>query len=518
MERVFAISELCANIISFLRPKQIRRLRLVSKQLYDACTIHMRISLILNSRTPSNLISDPSFPANLITSLRLDAIDQVSPLFINIVQNCPRISSLEINDFGLDIYFLQETLRLGPLQLQRLAVRSDGFVTMESLVEIVVSSEPATHIRMLSLDTGHTGLEETHSLSWPSFRSMLDTCTSLSALSLAHVKIMDVPESLEETNTWHATTMTFPNMISLTLNHCDISEANSLVRLLRMFPNLKNLEMSCRDAMFYMDHSSKDNNSLDISNENSDNAKGVDDPSLCANLRNVSVRCTNIRSQADQEGLYLFLMHLPSIKTIELMGLGINSQTLLRIAQAWTRRGIQLKRLRLDFNRRRAVDDGLDIILRQGCCSRLEIMDVYCDPSLISTFWNEETHRSELPFLETLQGLHLRKDYENLDRRNEIERTLNLTLKQMPKLVDMTIAARLDDYSIFQGMGREPEVQIGLPDAPITTTGTDWSQERPFLQTLAIGCSSEFYSNRIKEMPRQIAKRFRFLEDFQFIV
>ncbi|KAF9351971.1 hypothetical protein BGX26_010117 [Mortierella sp. AD094] len=534
MERVFAIAELCANIISFLHSKQIRRLRLVSKHLNLASTPHLRFPLVINTKTPSDPNLLPSFPSHLITSLRLDAIDQVSPLFVDLVQNCHRISSLEVLDFGLDISFLEETLQLSPLHLKRLVVRSDGFVIMESMVEAVLGSNAATQIQILSLDIGATGLEETHSLPWSSFRSILDTCTSLSSLSLGNVRIMDVPESLEETNALHATTVTFPNITSLTLRQCDISGIGR-VRLLRMFPNLRNLEMICRDAVFDIENSNINNDSNNTvkssiesnnkgggSNSNdgtgpiSESEAGVEDQLLCVNLRRVSVRCTNIRSQADQDGLYRFLIHLPSLETLELMGLGTNNQTLLRIAQEWTRRGIRLKRLHLDFNHRKVLDEGFEMVLRQGCCSKLEILDAWCGPGLLFKFWNQETMRSELPFLETLRGFHLRKDYEVLDNQHELEHILNLTLHQMPRLVDLTIAAKLNDYSIFQGMGREPEVPLPLPGAPLTSI--DWSRERPFLQTLAIGCSSDFYSNKMSEMPRQVGKRFRFLEDFRFVI
>ncbi|KAG0022355.1 hypothetical protein BGZ80_000432 [Entomortierella chlamydospora] len=492
----------------------------------------MRFPLVINPKTASSSNLHPSFPPHLITSLRLDTIDQLSPLFVDIIQNCHRISSLEVLDFGLDVGFLEEALLLCPAHLKRLAVRSDGFVVMESMVEVVLGSNVATQIQTLSLDIGDIGLEETHSLPWSSFRSILDTCTSLSSISLGNVRVMDVPEYLEETNALHATTVTFPNITSLTLRQCDISGIGR-VRLLRMFPNLRNLELVCRDAVFDIENTNANNDSNNAakgsieSNIKSGNSNdgtepipgseaGVEDHLLCVNLRRVSVRCTNTRSQVDQDGLYRFLIHLPSLETLELMGLGTDSRTLLRIAQEWTRRGVRLRHLHLDFSRRKVLDEGLEMVLRQGCCSKLEILDAWCGPSLLFKFWNQETMQSELPFLETLKGFHLRKDYEALDNQHELEHIMNLTLRQMPKLVDLTIAAKLNDYSVFQGMGREPEVPLPPPDTPMT--GIDWSRERPFLQTLAIGFSSDFYSNRMSETPRQVGRRFRFLEDFRFVV
>ncbi|KAF9113554.1 hypothetical protein BGX27_001315 [Mortierella sp. AM989] len=518
IERVFAIPELCANVILFLYPKQIRRLRLVSKLISSACSPHMRIALLLNNRTQSDLNTDPSFPADLITSLRLDSIDQVSPLFIDLMQTCPRISSLEIHDFGLDIDFLEESLQQSSGHLKRLVIHSDGFVTMESIVETVLGSNMASQIQILSLHIGVTGLDETHSLPWSSFRSVLDTCTSLSAISLGNVKILDVPESLEETDTLHATTVSFPNITLLTLQQCDISGIGR-VRLLRMFPNLRNLEMICRDVIFDMDDhvsdSEYDNGSNIGTGSVSESEAGVNGQLLCMNLKRVSIKCTNSRFRADQDGLFRFLMHLTSLESLELVGLGSNSQRILSIAQEWSRRGIQLKSLRLEFNNRKAVDESLEMILRQGCCSKLEVFDAWRGPDLLFKFWNQDTMRSELPFLETLKALHLRKDYEIVDTQIDKEYVLNLTLRQMPKLVDLTIAAKLDDFSIFQGMGRDPDAPLPLPNTPITSI--DWLRERPFLQTLTIGYSSEFYNNRMVELPRQIGKRFRFLEDFRLI-
>ncbi|KAF9172933.1 hypothetical protein BGX20_004523 [Mortierella sp. AD010] len=326
--------------------------------------------------------------------------------------------------------------------------------------------------------------------------------------------------------------MTFPNITSLTLKQCDISGIGR-VRLLRMFPNLRDLEMICRDVVFDIKNTNTDNDSNNtakgsiessIKSSNSNDGTrpipgseaGVEDHLLCANLRRVSVRCTNTRSQVDQDGLYRFLIRLPSLETLELIRIGTDSRTLLRIAQEWTRRGVRLRHLHLDFSHRKVPDEGLEMILRQGCCSKLEILDAWCGPGLLFKFWNQETMRSELPFLETLKGLHLRKDYEALDNQHELEHIMNLTLHQMPRLVDLTIAAKLNDYSVFQGLGREPEVPLPPPGTPMTSI--DWSRERPFLQTLAIGFSNDFYSNRMSETPRQVGKRFRFLEDFRFVV
>jgi hypothetical protein len=95
---------------------------------------------------------------------------------------------------------------------------------------------------------------------------------------------------------------------------------------------------------------------------------------------------------------------------------------------------------------------------------------------------------------------------------------LNRTLKQLPRLVDLTVGTKLEDFGVFQGMGRDPEALLPDPRRVVHTgpMAVDWSGERPFLQTLVIGCSTEFFNHRMGDIPRQVGKRFRFLEDFKF--
>ncbi|ORY99760.1 hypothetical protein BCR41DRAFT_375333 [Lobosporangium transversale] len=481
-----------------------------------ACEPHMRIVLPLNNRTSPDLIADSTFPAELVTSIRLDALDSVSPMIADLFQRCNRINSLEINDFGLDVFFLNEILDLCPLHLRRLAIKSDGFVAVESMVDALLGSKAVVHIQILCLEIGDTGLDDTQSLPWSCFRSILSTCSSLSMLSLKNIKIMDVPQLLEETNEFHATTKSFPNIVTLSLLQCDVTGIGR-IRLLRKFPNLKNLEMVVRDDAFKLDN-------IDDSSEDGQNnglirngAETGNQYQLCKSLKRFSMRCTNNRSHADQAHLCEFLRQLPSIETLELAGFGLKMsyQQLLEISEDWTRQGRHLKRLFLDINPRKVTEEGLKNILKYQCYSRLESLDIWCGPDLISSFWNHDTQRSELPFLKSLRALHLRQIVcvEDLDKDALL--ALNLTLKQMPRLVDLTIAAQLDDFTVFQGLGRDPDVPLPQPDAPITNV--DWSQERPFLQTLTIGYSQKFYRDNMKKMSQQIGKRFRFLEDFRLL-
>ncbi|KAI1318886.1 hypothetical protein EDD11_005520 [Mortierella claussenii] len=541
-ERVLAIAELFACIVAYLYPKQLRRLRLVSKRLHLACIPHIHITLPLNSHhhTPTRTATatyaaDPSFPIELVTGLKLEGLDHISPVLQDLFRRCTRLTLLEIADFGLDVQFLKETLRLcsHPLQdqiqdaslgqgqvqvsgggsnrgegLRRLVVRSDGFVTLESMVEVILGSEAAKHIQTLSLDIGATGLDETHSLPWHGFRSILDTCSALTTLSLGSVKIMDVPSSLEETNVLHATTVRFPHIMSLTLKQCDISSLGRR-RLLRMFPGLKDLEMIFRDAVFDVDTTSE-------KEEEEEQARG-DDRQLCRHLKRLSVRCSNSRSHADQEGLYRFLCRLPRLEALELSGLGTSQPQLLKMAEAWTRNNVQLKSLILDLNHRKVTEEGLESVLRMGCCSRLERLDAWCGPDLISRFWNQETQQSGLPCVKTLRALHLRRDQTTEELQHGALVALNMTLKQLSKLVELTIATKLDDFEVIQGMGRNPDTPLPGPDALSTSSCMGWSKEGPFLQSLAIGCSTDFFLRRMVEMPRQIGKRFRFLEEFRLL-
>ncbi|KAG0005772.1 hypothetical protein BGZ65_010159 [Modicella reniformis] len=506
LERVLAIAELWANVAAFLFPRQIRRLRLVSKRVYMACIPHYNLTLSLKSDTPSNIASDPHFQ-DLITTLRLVAIDQISPLLVRLLEKCSHITTLEINDFGLDVDFLSKTLQLCPRSLQSLAVRSDGFIPLQSMVEALLDSAVASHIQMLSLDIGATGLDETHSLPWSSFRSVLDIFSSLTTLSLGCIKIMDVPESLEEIDPLHATTMTFPNMTSLTLKQCDISGTDRY-RLMRIFTNLKSLEITCRDTIF-------DSDITNTASEN-DEVQSIDQLS-CVNLKRVNIRCTNSRSLADQSGLYRLLKHLPSLEALELSGFGTDNQELVEMAEEWTRLGVQLKHLSLNLNHRRVDDDVLERVLRQDCCSRLESLDAWFGPDLILRFWNRATEKSELPFLETLRSLYMRKEEEAENLQEEAIHVLNLALRQMPRLVDLVITTKLDDFAVVQGLGCDPKVPLPSPGSPVTVV-PNWLHERPFLQTLAVGVSEDMFLHKmVGELPRQIGKRFRFLEVFNII-
>ncbi|KAF9438459.1 hypothetical protein BGZ76_007713 [Entomortierella beljakovae] len=311
--------------------------------------------------------------------------------------------------------------------LRRLAIRSDGFVTVESMVEAVLNSNAAGEIRILILEIVETGL----------------------------------------------------------------------------------LEVICRDAVFDIDYTN-DDSAIDF-NFSGDNS-GVDSTQLFVNLRRVSVNCTNSRSNVDQRSLYRLLAILPNVDTIELVGVGASGQRLQETAEEWTRRGMQLKRLQLDFNRKKSAEEDLEVILKQGCCSKLELLDVWCGPEFLARFWNQELQKSELPFLLTLRSIHLRKNTDTFDEKADGICCFNLTLRQMPKLVDLVIRAKLNDCNFLHGMGCDPD----LRRAPIDTI--DWSHEKPFLQTLAIGFSLEFCNSySFRDLRQQIKKRFRFLESFRLL-
>ncbi|CAO3567998.1 unnamed protein product [Mortierella alpina] len=515
MERVLDIAELWANIATFLSPRHIRRLRLVSKRMYNACSPHFCILLPLDSRTPSSLTAEPDFPADLITAVRIEGVDQISQLISSTFEKCNRLSVLRLYDFGLDISFLDQLLRLCPTHLQSLIIRSEGFVSLDSMTEVLLTAAVAPQLQTLGLEVGDTGLDDTHSLPWTSFRLILDTCASLTSLSLGRIEVMDIPVALEQVDPLHATTMAFSNIQDLSLNMCGIS-GSGRARLLRMFPNLKTLRIVCRDAVFEPCRDGQGLLALPA------HEARVTDSDLGTRLMRVRIECTNPRSQADQRGLFQFLGHLPDLKIVELSALVISQQALKDLAEAWCRRGVQLKQLVLDSTGRRAPDEEwLEPILRLPCFSRLEGLDVWCGPNLLLRFWNKALMRSEIPCLLHLRGLHLRKDQSAEDLPEGALEAVNLTLKQMPRLVDLTLAVRLEDFAVFQGMGRDPYStrHTGLGDAGSVglAATSDWSQERPFLQSLGIGCSRGFYQDRIGEIPRQIGRRFRFLEDFGFI-
>jgi len=214
----------------------------------------------------------------------------------------------------------------------------------------------------------------------------------------------------------------------------------------------------------------------------------------------------------------LFLGHLYQLERLELSGLSIPATKLLGLADEWSHHRVLLKQLTLNPKHRRLTEEELEKVLLKPCCSRLEVLDAWFGPDLILKFWNQASQQSQLPFRETLRALHMRKEdmISDLDERSMD--ALNRTLKQLPRLVDLTMATKLQDFGVFQGLGRDPDIPLPDPRTAVLT-GPDavvWSGERPFLQTLVIGCSVEFYNYRMGDIPRQIGKRFRFLEDFKF--
>ncbi|KAI7823250.1 hypothetical protein BC939DRAFT_167948 [Gamsiella multidivaricata] len=510
LERVAAIAELWANILAFMNPRMVHRLRLVSKRLYIACIPYFGITFPLNGRTLPDAASDPQFPTDLIAGLRLQTFDQVSPPLADVIQKCINVNSLEIFDCSLDVKFLEDVMRLSPRNLRHLIIHSQGFITLKSVVKVVLEFGAAAQMQSLDLDICTTGLDETLSLPWNTLQSILGACSSLTSLSLRNAKIMDVSEPLEGIDSLHAATARFPNILSVELDQCDISGVGR-VRLLRMFPRLKALIMICRDTVFDVFNSDADGvlkSALDID-------AGAADRELCRNLKHVSVRRTNSRSQADQHALYRFLGQLPRLESLELTGCSVSSQDLLEMAEEWTRRNVRLRHLCLDLNHRKVNEEGMERILRQGCCSRLIGLDTEFGPDLILRFWDQETCKSGLPFLETLQILRLRRQEDIEDLEEDALQVLNLTLRQIPRLVDLTIATRLNDFAVFQGLGRDPEVPLPAPGS--ASFHTNWLQERPLLQTLAIGCSSELFHSRLNQLPRQVGRRFRFLEGMHFV-
>ncbi|KAF9130024.1 hypothetical protein BGW39_003548 [Mortierella sp. 14UC] len=503
VERVLDIAELWANILVYLNPKQLRRLRLVSSRLYEACTPHMQVSLALASQKHVDVVYDPYFPSKLVNSLRIVSIDQFSPALTLLLGQCTNITKLSINVCELDVGFLQELLKSRHQHLKNLVIQSEGFVPLETIVETLIhSTATARQIQSLTLDIGSTGLVESDTLSWTLFRSLLDTFAFLTALALSAVKVLDIPESLEEINPLHSTKAMFPNLVSLTMTLCDISSVGR-IRLLRMCPNLYTLDLTCRGDVF------------DAECEESSTTFGTADQDLCTKLRAVRV---HTRSHSEQEGLLRFLGHLNHLERLEIWGMTIQEARLLDLAEAWSRNKVSLKQLTLTPKNRKLAKEGLERVLLKPCFTKLQALDAYCGPDFILRFWNREAQRSQLPFLETLRALHLRREDVVSELEGGAMEALHMTLKQLPRLVDLTVATKLEDFGIFQGMGRDPEVTLPDPRTVLFTGpgAVDWSGERPFLQTLAIGCSTEFFNHRMGDIPRQVGKRFRFLEDFQF--
>ncbi|KFH67014.1 hypothetical protein MVEG_07538 [Podila verticillata NRRL 6337] len=558
---ILAIPEVFELVLSYLRVRQIRRLRLVSRQLRVACQSHFHVIVAI---TPNSLPSIQHLQdlSSSVTKLLVRDLDELPPSLEAFIETATRLSAIELYNWGLDIDFLQRTLALCSPELKLLVVQNEGFVDLEDIVKSVVHSSQSTSIQSLTLHVDTVGLE-THALPWTSFRVILDSCSSLASLSLGHVKINDVPESLEETNALHATTATFPNLTTLKLIHCDISQVG-LERLLRMYPNLKSLTIHSSNPVFDQDEPSERaqlERTLEITDTREEAVATLwatvpkeDHLPSCLNLSTFKYSLTNSkRNNRNQLGLDAFLKRLTRLHDLELEGHFIKDEDLFSIGVGWSRQGVQLKRLELPLQKG-VTEAGVEGLLRMTCCHHLQLLNVVCGPGLVSRFWNSETGLTELPCAATLTGLHLRKNEFESRLQPGIWKIFNGTLKQLPRLVDLTIGTKLESFEVFEGLGRNPnnpsqtastgtselaktgDIQIDSELGTISSASAeipverqivmapseskahvDWSSERPFLQTLAIGYSNEFYANGMADIPRQIGRRFRFLEDFRFV-
>ncbi|KAG0337730.1 hypothetical protein BG000_005065, partial [Podila horticola] len=563
LDVILAIPEVFEYVLSYLRIRQIRRLRLVCKRLRDACQSHFLVTVAINTLTLPTIQHFQEL-SSVATKLLISDLDELSPSLELFIEHATLISTLELYNWGLDIDFLRRTLILCPSKLKSLVIRNEGFIDLEDIVGSVVSSAQGTMIQYLALHVDTVGLE-THALPWTSFREILDLCESLTSLSLGNVKVNDVPESLEETNVLHATTASFPNLTTLKLLHCDISQVG-LERLLRMYPNLRSLTIHSSNPMFEQDEPLVGATEGPLESTDPEAEATMASRTIipnehhlpsCPNLRTFKYSLTiNKRNNRSQHGLDTFLKRLTRLQDLELEGHYVKDEDLLSIGEEWSRQGIQLRRLELPLQKG-VTEAGVEGLLRVACCRQLQLLNVVCSPDLVSRFWNSATGLTELPCAATLTGLHLRKN-ESADRLQPgVWKSLNRTLKQLPRLVDLTIGTKLESFEVFEGLGRNPNSspsselakksdgeqlngqlethggpEIGTDscasaetsvEQPTSTAASaswahvDWSSERPFLQTLAIGYSHEFYANGMADIPRQIGRRFRFLEDFRFV-
>ncbi|KAG0034477.1 hypothetical protein BGZ81_004509 [Podila clonocystis] len=567
---ILAIPEVFELVLSYLHIRQIRRLRLVCKRLRDACQSYFLVAVSIDTHT---LCAVHHFQelSSVATKLLISDLDELSPSLELFLKHATRLSTLELYNWGLDIDFLQRTLILCPSELKSIVVRNEGFVDLEDIVKTVVSSTQGTTIQSLALHVDAVGLE-THALPWASFRTVLDSCVSLTSLSLGYVKVNDVPESLEETNALHATTATFPNLTMLKLMHCDISQVG-LERLLRMYPNLKSLTIHSSNPIFEQEGPHEGANverTLESDDPEAEAAVAsrttipVEHPlPSCPNLSTFKYSLTiSKRNNHSQHGLDTFLKRLTRMRDLELEGHYTKDEDLLSMGEEWSRQGVKLRRLELPLQKG-VTEAGVEGLLRMACCRQLQVLNVVCSPDLASRFWNSATGSTELPCAATLTGLHLRRNESAARLQPGVWKSLNGTLKQLPRLVDLTIGTKLESFEVFEGLGRNPnsspsqlrslefagvaktsdseqlngqcETQCGPEIGAISFASTeargeqpiaavaseswhvDWSSERPFLQTLAIGYSNEFYANGMADIPRQIGRRFRFLEDFRFV-
>ncbi|KAF9429008.1 hypothetical protein BGZ94_000133 [Podila epigama] len=617
---ILSIPEVFEHVLSYLRVRHLRRLRLVSKRVYDACRSSFNVAVLIN---PENVTSIHHIEnvAPLIRRLCIKDLDEVPPSLESFIVQSSLLSTVEVCRWGLDIDFLHKILDISPKDLKRLSIQNEGFVDLEDIVGAVARSCQGPLIQSLSLHIDSVGLE-THALGWSCFRSvLLDKCSSLTMLSLGYIKVDGVPEALEETNALHVTTTTFPNLKSLELIHCDIT-CVELERLLRLFPNLGSLYLCSAHPVFEPDEV-ESSDLVPMTTEEGGEGGGdapvgnmsvlnpttspatvqttnislslqppPSQPVLCPRLYSFTYFLSNNKrnSRSQQHRLAAFLTSCRQLRDLELSGHFIKDEDILSLGEIWSRLGMELRKIVLS-HQRAVTEAGIEMLLRMRCCRRLQVLDVMCSPELLQRFCQSTMTTTvlskpsmvlELPCSATLVGLHLQKN-ESEDRLAlGAMQCLNQSLKQLPRLVDLTIGVKLESLAVFDGLGRDYAkaekknvvssgsnvedggddddnclVNDGIDDgkklgkekdnervleamiasdrdvvatidmvatargAVVDTArerlGAEWIDERPFLQSLAIGYSNEFYNREVANIPHQIGRRFRFLEDFRYV-
>jgi hypothetical protein len=245
-----------------------------------------------------------------------------------------------------------------------------------------------------------------------------------------------------------------------------------------------------------------------------------------------------------------FLEASPNLQYLSLAGQWEESDVssgLPKMTEVFQRTRIRLRGLKfLWFDEQSEGTTDLMAFLNSEGCQDLEEIELFQNPSFVqdilyaremelergrqqqeqlstssSSRGSEETITSALPqdqqhwfrFSRSLTSLQL-TGYHGTTASLDLTRALNKFLRQLPRLVDLSITACFQSYTLFEGLGNCPGAESGGHEKD--SFRKSWLGERPFLQTLAIRFEDGF---RIvpEEFQREIIDRFRFLDTVQLV-
>jgi len=116
-------------------------------------------------------------------------------------------------------------------------------------------------------------------------------------------------------------------------------------------------------------------------------------------------------------------------------------------------------------------------------------------------------------FSQSLTSLRL-TGHLGLGSSLDLTRALNKLLRQLPRLIDLSVTASVSSYAVFEGLGQCPTVERNKGEEE--SLRTSWLGERPYLQSLMFRLQDGFKVVP-EELQGEVVDRFRFLDTVQLV-